>query len=201
MSQALHAMERGGGTGGGRWSLGDQRGLRRVRKCLRVLPRRVRGRIVSADLNGIVVDLGRAQGIVPRTEMELEWLQAAPEPGRRFSGYVTAIDDPVVMLSRFGRRQRRRRARRREAALAAMTAQLDEPGEREAVPGLVLTTGEQGALVALEEGLITGLVPALALESRPYVEPGRSLPFRVIGQPEDPRRKIDVLLWPQPADL
>jgi hypothetical protein len=73
--------------------------------------------------------------------------------------------------------------------------------EREVVPGLVVTTGEQGAVVALEDGLITGLVPALALESRPYLTVGRRLYFRVIGRPQDPGRKIDVLLWPQAAPV
>ena len=201
MSEALEAMERSGGTGSGGRSVTDLSVLRRMRRCLRVLPRPARGRIVSADVNGIVVDLGGAQGIVPRHEMELEWLLASPEPGGRFAGYVTAVDDPLVMLSRFGRRQRRRRTRRRETALAAMTARLDEPAERKVVPGVVLTAGEQGALVALEDGLITGLVPALALESRPYLTAGHRHHFRVIGQPKDQGRHIDVLLWPQPGGV
>jgi hypothetical protein len=199
MSEALQAMERSSGTGSGRWSLGDLPGMRRVRRGLRVAPRRVRGRIVSSDPDGVVVDLGGAQGVVPRHEMELGWLLAAPEPGRRFSGYVTAVEDQLVMLSRFGRRDRKRRARRRESALAAMTTGLHEPGEREAVPGVVLSADEEGALVALEDGLITGLVPRLAVESRPYITAGRRLYFRVIGRPQDPGRHIDVLLWPVPA--
>ena len=201
MSEALQAMERSGGTGSGGWSVGDLPGLRAVRQCLRALPRRVSGRVVSADVNGIVVDLDGRQGIVPRHEMELDWLLAGPEPGRRFSGYVTAMEDPMVMLSRFGGRKRRQRAQRRETALEKMTAGLEEPGERDVVPGLVLTADEQGALVALEEGLVTGLVPALALESRPYLTAGRRLYFRVIGRPQEPGRQIDVLLWPQPAGV
>lgn len=198
MSEALQAMERSGGTGSGRSSLRDLPGVRRVRRWLRVLPRRVRGRIVSADLNGIVVDLRGAQGVVPRHEMELGWLLAAPEPGRRFSGYVTAVEDQLVMLSHFGHRERKRRARQREMALAAMTTGLQEPGERQVVPGLVLSADEEGALVALEDGLITGLVPPLAVESRPHIRAGRQLYFRVIGQPQEPGRQIDVLLWPLP---
>jgi hypothetical protein len=199
MSEALEAMERSGGTG--RWSLAGSSWLRRTWQCLGCPLRRVRGRIVSADAEGMVIDLGGAHGFLPRQEMELEWLLATPEPGRPFAGYVTASDDPQVTLSRYGRRQRRRRARRRETALAAMTARLDEPGDREVVPGLVLTTDEQGALVALEDGLISGLVPRLAVESRPYLTAGRSLDFRVIGRPEDPGRHVDVLLWPQPAGV
>jgi ribosomal protein S1 len=197
MSEALQAMERSSGSG--RSSLGDLGGLRRARERLRAPRRRARGRIVSADVNGIVVDLDGSQGIVPRHEMELEWLLASPEPGHRFFGYVTAMEGSLVKLSRFGRRERRKRARRRETALESMTARLDEPGERDVVPGLVLTADDQGALVALEEGLITGLVPALALESRPYLTAGRRFHFRVIGRPQEPGRPIDVLLWPQPA--
>jgi hypothetical protein len=161
--------------------------------------RRVRGRIVSADPSGVLVDLGGARGVVPRHEMELGWLLAAPEPGRRFSGYVTAVEDRLVVLSRFGRRERRRRGQRRETALATMTEGLREPGERQVVPGLVLSADEQGALVALEDGLITGLVPPLAVESRPYITAGRRLYFRVIGRPQEPGRPIDVLLWPAPV--
>lgn len=217
MSEALRALERDEGNDQGRWPSAEEHaarsgtggtlldlvsalpGVRRARRCLGVSARRVRGRIVSADVDRVVVDLGGAQGIAPRQELDLDWLLAGPRPGRRFRGYVTAIEDEVVMLSRFGREQRRRRAQRREAALAAMTGQLDEPVERGSLPGLVLTTGEEGALVALEDGLITGLVPALALASRPYVTAGRRLQFRVIGQPQDPERGIDVLLWPQIA--
>jgi ribosomal protein S1 len=197
MSEALQAMERNRGSG--RWSLRDLAGLRGVRDRLRSLPRRARGRIVSADIDGIVVDLDGSEGIVPRHEMELEWLLTSPEPGRPFSGYVTAMEGTVVELSRFGRRERRKRARRRETALESMTARLDEPGERDVVPGLVLSADDQGALVALEDGLVTGLVPALALESRPYLTAGRRFYFRIIGRPQDPGRPIDVLLWPQPA--
>lgn len=199
MSEALQAIERSGRNENGGWfSLPRLRGLFRASRCLGVLPRRVRGRIVSADVNGIVVDLDGVEGIAPRHELGLDWLLAGSAPGRRFSGYVTAIDDKTVMLSRFRRGRRRRRARRRDAALAAMTAQLHEPVEPDVVPGLVLTTGEEGAMVALEDGLITGLVPALALESRPYLTVGRRLYFRVIGQPQEPGRDIDVFLWPQP---
>jgi hypothetical protein len=192
MSEALQAMERRGRSG---WSFGGWPGLRWAR---RLLPGRVSGRIVSADANGLVVDLGDARGIVPREELELDWLLTAPGAGRRFSGYVTAVEDQLVMLSRFGRRERKRRARRRETALAAITEGIHEQRERAAVPGLVLTAGEEGALVALEDGLITGLVPPLAVESRPYIAEGRLLYFRVIGQPQDPGRRIDVLLWPLP---
>jgi ribosomal protein S1 len=148
-------------------------------------------------VEGVVVDLGGARGFVPRHEMGLDWLRATPEPGRRFAGYVTGSDEPLVKLSRFRRGQRRRRAQRRETTLAAMTAGLSEPGDRAVVPGLVLSAGEQGALVAVEGGLITGLVPPLALESRPCLTAGRTAHFRVIGRPADPRRQIDVLLWPQ----
>jgi hypothetical protein len=198
MSEALQAMERRRGSGRG--SPGDG-ALGGARERLRALSRRATGRIVSADVNGIVVDLDGSQGIVPRHEMELEWLLASPEPGRRFSGYVTAMEGPLVGLSRFGKRERRKRARRRETALDSMTARLEEPGERDVVPGLVLTADDEGALVALEDGLITGLVPALALESRPYLTAGRRSHFRVIGRPQDPGRHVDVLLWPQPAGV
>jgi hypothetical protein len=100
-----------------------------------------------------------------------------------------------VRLAAFARR---RRARRRETVLAEMTAPLEEPGIGDVVvPGQVLAIGEQGALVALEGGLITGFVPGLAVDSRPYLVAGRSLDFRVIGRPRDPERDIDVLLWPQ----
>jgi hypothetical protein len=199
MSEALQAIEGGGPKerGGPLRELVPR--IRAVERCLRLLPRRVKGRIVSADVHGVVVDLGGAQGFAPREELGLDWMLAGAELGQRFSGYVTGVEDTSVLLSRFGRRQRRRRDRRREAALARLTAGLDQPGEREPVPGLVLTSGEQGALVALEDGLITGLVPALALQSRPYLTAGRSLRFRVIGRPRDRSRNIDVLLWPQPT--
>jgi ribosomal protein S1 len=198
MSEALQAIE-----GGGPKERGPLRALipriRAVERCLRLLPRRVKGRIVSADAHGVVVDLGGAQGFAPRQELGLDWMLAGAELGQRFSGYVTGVEDTAVLLSRFGRRQRRRRDRRREAALASLTTGLEQPGERQVVRGLVLSTGEQGALVALEDGLITGLVPALALQSRPHVAVGRTLEFRVIGRPRDRSRNIDVLLWPQPT--
>lgn len=171
--------------------------LRRAWRCVG-RSRRVSGRIVSADRDGVVVDLGGAEGFAPRSELELDWLVAGPEPGRLFRGYVTTVGDGLVSLSRYGPRRRVKRARRRAASLAAMTERLDEPVDRAVVSGLVLATGEDGAIVALEDGLIAGFVPALALESRPHIAAGRTLDFRVVGQPEEPGRDIDVLLWPEP---
>lgn len=219
MSEALPVMEQDEEDEHGRGSAGEERGtrsgtggalldlvaalpgVRRARRCLGASGRRVRGRIVSSDVEGVVVDLGGAQGIAPRQEVDLDWLLAGPKPGGRFRGYVTAMEGDLVLLSRFGHEQRRRRAQRRESALAGMTADMDEPVQRGALPGLVLSTGDEGALVALEDGLITGLVPALALESRPQLAAGRRAHFRVMGQPEDPARGVDVLLWPQASGV
>lgn len=219
MSEALPVMEQDEEDEHGRGSAGEERGtrsgtggalldlvaalpgVRRARRCLGASGRRVRGRIVSSDVEGVVVDLGGAQGIAPRQEVDLDWLLAGPKPGGRFRGYVTAMEGDLVLLSRFGHEQRRRRAQRRESALAGMTAEMDEPVQRGALPGLVLSTGDEGALVALEDGLITGLVPALALESRPQLTAGRRAHFRVMGQPEDPARGVDVLLWPQASGV
>lgn len=55
---------------------------------------------------------------------------------------------------------------------------------------MVLATQVDGALVALKEGLTSGFVPGLALESRPYSVAGRTLDFRVIGPPEEPDRDL-----------
>lgn len=168
--------------------------LRRARRCVGV-SRRISGRIVSADLDRIVVDLGGARGFAPRRELELDWLLAGPEHGSRFRGYVTEVGDAVVLLSRYSPAQRAERARRRETSLAAMTEGLFERVERAVVSGLVLSTGVHAAVVALEDGLITGLVPGLALDSRRHIAAGRRLDFRVIGRPEEPDRDLDVLLW------
>jgi ribosomal protein S1 len=171
--------------------------LRRAWRCTGQ-SRRVSGWIVSAEPHGVVVDLGGANGFAPRGELELDWLVAGPEPGQRFRGYVTAVGDGLVSLSRYGPRRRVKRAERRAAALGAMTERLDAPVDRAVVSGLVLTTGENGAVVALENGLIAGFVPGLALDARPHIAAGRTLDFRVIGRPDEPDRDIDVLLWPAP---
>jgi ribosomal protein S1 len=171
--------------------------LRKARRRLGQ-PRRMSGRIVSADVDGIMVDLGGVRGFAPRRELELDWLLAGAKPGRRFRGYVTAVGDALVSLSAYGPRQRDARAKRRAESIAAMTARLDEPAERAVVSGLVLATEPEGALVALEDGLISGFVPGLALDSRPYVLAGRTLDFRVIGRPDRADRDLDVLLWPEP---
>ena len=170
-------------------------GLRRAGRHLGV-SWRMSGRILSADLDGIVVDLGGVEGFAPRRELELDWLLAGPELGSRFRGYVTAIGDAVVSLSRFGPRQRSERTRRRATLVATLAVRLDEPAARSVVCGLVLAIGEEGALVSLEDGLIEGLVPGLALGRRDHIVEGRHLRFRVIGRPQEPDRDLDLLLWP-----
>jgi ribosomal protein S1 len=173
--------------------------LRKAWRCVG-RSRRISGRIVSADLDGVVVDLGGAKAFAPRSELDLDWLVAGPAPGLRFRGYVTAVGDALVSLSLYGPRRRVKRAERRAAALAAMTDRLDEPVGRAVVSGRVLSTGEDGAVVALEDCLITGFVPGLALESRPHIVAGSTHAFRIIGRPEEPDRDIDVLLWPEPRN-
>ena len=170
--------------------------LRKAWRCVG-RSRRIGGPIVSADLDGVVVDLGGAKAFAPRNELDLDWLVAGPGPGLRFRGYVTAVGDALVSLSSYGPRRRDKRAARRAAALGEMTERLDEPVDRAVVSGLVLATGEDGAVVALEHGLIAGFVPGLALESRPHIAAGSTHEFRVIGRPEEPDRDIDVLLWPE----
>lgn len=173
--------------------------LRKAWRCVRK-PRRMSGRILSSDLDGVVVDLGGAKAFAPRSELDLEWLVAGAEPGLRVRGYVIAVGDALVSLSLYGPRRRVKRARRRATALAAMTERLHDQVDRAVVSGLVLATGEDGAVVALEGGLIAGFVPGLALDSRPRIAAGSTLEFRVIGRPEEPDRDIDVLLWPEPLD-
>lgn len=101
-------------------------------------------------------------------------------------------------MSRYIPHRRAEHAERRATSLAAMSERLEEPFERAVLSGLVLATEEEGALVALEDSLITGFVPGLALESRPHIAAGTRHEFRVIGRPEEPDRDIDVLLWPEP---
>ncbi|HEY6779570.1 MAG TPA: hypothetical protein VI111_01375 [Thermoleophilaceae bacterium] len=168
--------------------------LRSARECAGQ-PRRVTARVVSASVNGLVVDLGGGRGFAPRRELELDWLLEGPQPGSRWRGYVVEMGDAIVRMSSFAPSTRARRASRRERALAALAVGM-------ILGGRVLATGSGGALVCFGDGLVTGLVPAPALKSRlgATLVPDREVSFRIVGRPSDPEdREVDVYLWPLPA--
>jgi ribosomal protein S1 len=155
--------------------------------------RRVNGRVVSASVSGLVLDLGGARGFAARRELELDWLLAGPQSGSRWRGYVVEMGDAVVRLSVFPPGTRARRASRRERALAAIESGMP-------LSGRVVAAGSGGALVALGDGLVTGLVPAPAMRSPlgTRVVPDAELMFRVVGRPSDPGdQEVDVHLWPR----
>jgi ribosomal protein S1 len=155
-------------------------------------PQLITGRVVSASVSGLVVDLGGGRGFAPRRELDLDWLLAGPLPSSRWQGYVVEVGDAIVRLSAFGPSTRARRDSRRERTLAALELGMT-------IPGRVVAAGAGGALVAHGDGLLAGLVPAPALRS-PLglrVVPDSRLSFRVVGRPSDPDdREVDLHVWP-----
>jgi ribosomal protein S1 len=165
--------------------------LKRARGCLGI-SRRVSGRIVEADLDGVEVDIGGARGFAPRRELELDWLLEEPERGVRWRGYVIEMSESKLLLSRFGQEARREREERREAELEALSV-------GGVVDGRVLGIDERGALVALGDGLICGAVPrpALASPAGRRLSEGAEASFTVVGR-RAAERDADVVLWPAP---
>lgn len=156
--------------------------------------RRVGGRVVSASVYGLVVDLGGARGFAARRELELDWLLEGPVSGSRWRGYVVELGDAIVRLSAYPPGTRARRVSRRERALEAIETGMT-------LSGRVVAAGANGGLISLGDGLVTGLVPAPAMRSPlgRRVVPDAQLPFRVVGRPADPgEEEVDVHLWPRP---
>jgi ribosomal protein S1 len=166
--------------------------LKRARGCLGI-SRRVSGRIVTADLDGIEVDIGGARGFAPRRELELDWLLEEPERGIRWRGYVIEMSETALVLSRFGQEARRERAERREAELA----ELEVGG---VATGRVLAVDERGALVAFGDGLVCGAVPrpGIASPAGRRLRAGEEAAFKVVDRRRT-SRDADVVLWPAPA--